>query len=247
MSCKSARRTAGLGGAAPEKNPSPIFTNPVGLLYLQSVFVQMFGEPVTNPMGWDRAEVSELGQVETGNTPSREVDEYYGNFIEWIKSDNITLESMYLTRSREMLSNKGLVEGRSVEAGSVLITCIAGSLSSIGNVALTKKRVSFNQQINAISPHEDVDPNFLYGLMLFAKPIIQANATEAMKKMITKSKLEEIVLYKPPLPLQQRFAAVAARYERLCGQQREALRQAEHLFQTLLHRAFRGELGQGDV
>ena len=185
----------------------------------------MFGEPVTNPMGWDRAEVSELGQVETGNTPSREVDEYYGNFIEWIKSDNITLESMYLTRSREMLSNKGLVEGRSVEAGSVLITCIAGSLSSIGNVALTKKRVSFNQQINAISPHEDVDPNFLYGLMLFAKPIIQANATEAMKKMITKSKLEEIVLYKPPLPLQQRFAAVAARYERLCGQQREALRQ----------------------
>lgn len=49
------------------------------------------------------------------------------------------------------------------------------------------------------------------------------------------------------MPLQQRFAAVAARYERLCGQQREALRQTEHLFQTLLHRAFRGEPGQGNV
>jgi len=40
-------------------------------------------------------------------------------------------------------------------------------------------------------------------------------------------------------------AAIAARYERLRAQQREALRQAEHLFDTLLHKAFRGELGEG--
>jgi len=31
--------------------------------------------------------------------------------------------------------------------------------------------------------------------------------------------------------------------ERACHQQDESERQAEHLFQTLLHRAFRGELG----
>ncbi len=59
-----------------------------------------------------------------------------------------------------------------------------------------------------------------------------------MKRMITKGKLEELVLIKPPLTLQQKFAALVELVERLRAAQREALRQAEHLFQTLLHRAF---------
>lgn len=46
----------------------------------------------------------------------------------------------------------------------------------------------------------------------------------------------------PPLPLQEKFAQIVQTFERLRTQQREAERQAEHLFQTLLHRAFRGEL-----
>lgn len=212
--------------------------------YLQAVFVEMFGDPVTNPKGWDRATVKELGKVQTGNTPSREVPEYYGDHIEWAKSDNILSDEMFVERSREMLSKKGMSVGRVVEAGSLLITCIAGSLTSIGNAAIVTKRVSYNQQINAISPSRDVDPLFLYGLMLTAKPLVRAHATEAMKKMISKSSLEEIVLYKPPLPLQERFAAIARRHERLRGQQREALRQAEQLFAALLGRAFRGELGE---
>jgi type I restriction enzyme S subunit len=42
----------------------------------------------------------------------------------------------------------------------------------------------------------------------------------------------------PPLPLQQEFAALVERVDHLRAVQREALRQAEHLFQTLLHQAF---------
>ncbi len=42
----------------------------------------------------------------------------------------------------------------------------------------------------------------------------------------------------PPLPLQEKFAVIVQRFERLRAQQREAERQAGHLFQTLLHRAF---------
>jgi hypothetical protein len=36
---------------------------------------------------------------------------------------------------------------------------------------------------------------------------------------------------------------IVHKFERLRARQREAERQAEHLFQTLLHRAFRGESG----
>jgi hypothetical protein len=46
----------------------------------------------------------------------------------------------------------------------------------------------------------------------------------------------------PQLPLQQQFAHIVQRFERLRAQQREAERQAEHLFETLLDRAFRGEV-----
>ena len=44
----------------------------------------------------------------------------------------------------------------------------------------------------------------------------------------------------PPLPLQQKFATLVQEVERLRALQRESLRQAEHLFASLLHRAFRG-------
>ncbi len=210
--------------------------------YLQSVFLEMFDDPVLNPREWKRARVAELGKVQTGNTPSRDEPENYGDFIEWIKSDNITNDEMFVAISREMLSEIGLEKGRFVEPGSILVVCIAGSPTTIGNVALTNRKVAFNQQINAVTPNKDVDSIFLYGLFRLAKPLVQRSTTLGMKRIITKSKFEELFLIKPPLPLQQKFAQIVQKTERLRAQQRESERQAEHLFQSLLHRAFRGEL-----
>jgi type I restriction enzyme, S subunit len=206
--------------------------------FLTAAFLELFGDPVANPRGWERARVCELGDVETGNTPPRETTAYYGSAIEWIKSDNISLAQMHPSNATERLSEKGIEVGRTVETGSLLLTCIAGSETSIGNVVLTDRRVAFNQQINAVTPHRDVDPQFLYGLFLAVKPMIQRNTTLAMKRMITKGKLENLVLIKPPLPLQRKFAALVERVERLRAVHREASRQAEHVFASLLHHAF---------
>lgn len=212
----------------------------LGDSYLGSVFLEMFGDPVSNPMGWERAQIADLGKVQTGNTPSREIPEYYGDYIEWIKSDNIIDGEMYIDKSREMLSELGLVKGRFVDTNSVLVTCIAGSPTSIGNAALTNRKVTFNQQINAVTPRNDVDPIFLYGLLRIAKPLVQRSTTLGMKRIITKSKFEKLLLIKPPLTEQEEFAQVVQRYERLRSQQRESLRQAEHLFASLLNSAFDG-------
>jgi hypothetical protein len=54
--------------------------------------------------------------------------------------------------------------------------------------------------------------------------------------------IKEFCIMIPPLSQQQQFAAIVQRFNRVYKQQREALRQAEHLFQTLLHKAFQGEL-----
>jgi type I restriction enzyme S subunit len=58
--------------------------------------------------------------------------------------------------------------------------------------------------------------------------------------------MPKIKIYIPPLPLQEKFAQIVQKHERFRTQQREAQRQAEHLFQTLLHHAFRGELTSSD-
>jgi type I restriction enzyme, S subunit len=206
--------------------------------FLPAAFREKFGEPRTNSNKYPRALIEELGAVSTGSTPPRERKEYYGNDVEWIKSDNITLSDIYPSKALEGLSVAGERVGTVVEPGSLLVTCIAGSIASIGNVVLTDRRVAFNQQINAITPHADVDPLFLYALMLVAKPLVQRGATEAMKKMITKGKLEELLLFKPPLPEQQKFAEAVAVWSRMRQTCQESLRQAEHLFQTLLHQTF---------
>jgi type I restriction enzyme, S subunit len=72
----------------------------------------------------------------------------------------------------------------------------------------------------------------------------QARRT-AVQFNINTEQLSSIDIPLPPLPLQQKFAQIVLKFERLRAQQREAERQAEHLFQTLLNQAFEGNGGLG--
>ncbi len=175
---------------------------------LRATFFDLIGDPTANPRGWPERSVSEIGIVTTGNTPDRSVNAYFGNAIEWIKSDNINTSGHWLTTAREGLSTQGMRLARIVPEGSTLMTCIAGSPSCIGNVAMADRRVAFNQQINAITPKDDVDPKFLYLLLLFSKARIQATSTNSMKGMVSKGTLEKVRLIWPPKSLQDRLVQV---------------------------------------
>ena len=207
----------------------------------QSLFLDMFGDPVTNPKAWAVRPLSTLGKVVTGNTPSRDVPEFYGNAIEWIKSDNVNTPHYYLTEAREGLSEAGKAVGRVVPAGSILVTCIAGSPECIGNAAMADREVAFNQQINAFIPNE-LDPHFAYAQIVVGKKLIQSASTNGMKGMVSKSRLESIELITPPLPLQQTFATRIQAIEALKAQHRAALAEADALFAALQQRAFAGGL-----
>ena len=62
--------------------------------------------------------------------------------------------------------------------------------------------------------------------------------TETTIPHISPTEIQSFAFHLPPLPLQTRFAELVERHERLRAVQRESLRQAGHLFQSLLHRAF---------
>jgi type I restriction enzyme, S subunit len=214
---------------------------------LRSLFLEMFGDPVTNPKGWDVKPLSELGRITTGNTPSRAVDAYFGDDIEWIKSDNINTPSHYLTRATEGLSAQGRSVGRTAPAGSTLMTCIAGSPDCIGNVALADREVAFNQQINAVTPHDGVDHRFLYVLLLVGKRLVQAASTNSMKGMVSKGKLEEVQVPAPPPQDQRRFGETFDRVLRMSQRQEGALRDSEVLFAAAVQRAFSGQLSSAEA
>ena len=207
----------------------------------QSIFSEMFGDPVTNAMGWPTEAIAEIGEVITGNTPSRGRSDYYGDFIEWIKSDNINSPSYYLTTASEGLSESGKRVGRTAPPLSILVTCIAGSPDCIGNSAMADREVAFNQQINAFLPRL-VDPHFAYVHMIVAKRLIQEASTSGMKGMVSKSRFEKIRLIVPPLPLQQTFATRIQAVEALKTTHRAALAELDALFASLQHRAFAGTL-----
>ncbi len=201
----------------------------------------MFGDPVTNPKGWPLKRIGEFAKVVTGNTPPREIPEYYGSAIEWIKSDNVNTPHYFLTKAAEGLSESGMAVARTAPAGSILITCIAGSPDCIGNSAMADREVAFNQQINAVEPRIG-HAHFLYAQIRLGKRLVQAATTGGMKGMVSKGRLEQVKLMFPPLELQRelaiRLSAAAACRDCQVASQSEL----DELFSSLQHRAFRGEL-----
>ena len=188
----------------------------------QAIFYDMFGDPIENPKRWEVKPLENIGKIVTGNTPSRLVKEYYDSpFIEWIKSDNLSNDFMYASKAKEYLSESGALKGRVLPIGSVLVTCIAGSISTIGTASSIDRKVAFNQQINAIIPNEHIVQTLylLYTIRLMGG-VIRANATNGMKHIITKSVFEKIPFILPPLALQQSFAEKIQSIEK----QKEAIR-----------------------
>ena len=164
----------------------------------------MFGDPIDNPKSWIMVPLGTRCEIITGNTPSRAEAKNYGKFIEWIKSDNINTPCTFLTEAQEYLSEIGFQKCRFVEAGSLLMTCIAGSVNCIGNVAVADRRVAFNQQINAIVPNED-EVLYLYWVMVLSKRAIHRTINMALKGILSKGQLSKMAFPFPPVELQKQF------------------------------------------
>jgi type I restriction enzyme S subunit len=209
---------------------------------LPGLFHEMFGDPALTGNRWPKVPLKKLGTITTGNTPSRKNLAFFGDFIEWIKTNNIDAASGIVTRAAEGLSETGTSQGRIVPAGAVLITCIAGSRNLIGDAAVVDRDVAINQQINAFIPNANSDSAFICQQIRALKGVIQKRATGVMTGIVNKSTLGNISIISPPLRLQKQFSARAAEIRALEADQAANRNRLDNLFQSLLHRAFQGEL-----
>lgn len=204
---------------------------------VKSRFIELFGDPRSNPNNYDKKRLGDTCNVITGNTPSRSVDAYYGDYIEWIKTDNIVAGRLNPSFATEKLSEEGMSVGRIVDENAILMVCIAGSIASIGRVCITDRKVTFNQQINAIEP-QNYDVIFLYVLLQISKEYLVEDINMALKGILSKSRLQDKEFIVPPIEDQRVFAAFVAQTDKSKLAVQENLQELETLKKSLMQEYF---------
>lgn len=211
--------------------------------FLRSVFLEMFGDPVTNPKGWERCKFEDLTDMVTYGLTVR--PEYIDDGIplisaKEIRSGTINLEicSRISEADLDALSSKARPN-----YGDILFS----KTGSIGHCALvdTVEPFAITQNAARVVPNSKrCVSHFLLGLLRtkyfynLANKEAKGNAVKDLQLGVMKS----FLVYAPPLELQKKYSEI---FQKFTGQsllQEEALRQAAKSFNSLNQKAFLGEL-----
>jgi type I restriction enzyme S subunit len=162
------------------------------------------------PEGWRDATIGTVGRIVTGTTPPTGDRTYYGGDIPFVAPGDLG-RGKYVCSSEKTISERGLTVCRPVSKGATLFTCIG---STIGKLGLADRLLATNQQINAVVPNTDNDPEFVYYQLAYIAARIAQMAGSHAVPMISKSQFaaEKIVL--PPLPEQRRIAQMLSTWDR---------------------------------
>ena len=118
---------------------------------LQSTFLDMFGDPVTNPKRWMVSCVGDVTQMGTGSTPSRNQKSYFGGSIPWVKSTEVNWGTV--TTTSECLSSDGVKAARLklYPKGSIVLA-LYGQGRTRGKCAVLGINATINQACCALVP-----------------------------------------------------------------------------------------------
>lgn len=158
--------------------------------------------PFDIPDTWAWARLKDISDTQTGTTPSTSNPNNFGDFIPFIKPGDIM--NGRVNYCNQGLTKEGIKSGRLINAGSILMVCIGGSL---GKCVLTDRNVSCNQQINTATPYQSILPLYLYYSLdsdYFYKTA-KDNATGTATPIINRGLWENILIPIPPKAEQERI------------------------------------------
>ncbi len=188
--------------------------------------------------------LGDLGEITTGNTPSRKIPEFFGGHQPWVTPGDFN--GRLIIRGREFLSERGISEGKArvVPAGSVLVVCIG---ATIGKLALAACDLGINQQINSVffNPIK-ILPDFGYWACRALVPDILNNASKNTLPIINKGRFSKLQIPVPNLVVQEKIASRLNTAEAAISEMRreyiEAASPSTALREAILRKAFAGEL-----
>lgn len=191
--------------------------------------------------GWVTKKLMQLGEIQTGTTPSTSNKDFYGDFIPFIKPPHFNVDGS-IEYENSGLSKKGLEKGRLIKENSILMVCIG---ATIGKTGINIIPVSCNQQINAFTPNPNLCPKFFYYLLsssVFFDKVIR-NSSQATLPMINKTKWQNLeVSYPESLEEQKQIVALLdkafAAIDQAQANIEKNIENAKELFQSKLNDIF---------
>jgi len=191
--------------------------------------------PFQLPSNWMWLRLGQVGRTQTGGTPKATHSHHYGSFMPFIKPGNI-VDAKIEFYDRTGLSEDGAkLLGRTAPSDSILMVCIG----TIGKCVRVDRAVSFNQQINSISPFRPIGK---YVEKVLRARYFQRLAWELSSSttlaILNKGKWEKIPVPLPPENEQHRIVDKVDELMALCDtleqQQEESIEAHEALVEALL-------------
>ena len=209
----------------------------------QSLFLDMFGDPVKNEKGWEIRKMEEISLKITDGT--HQSPKFLKEGIPFLLVSNIVNNKINY-KTNKFISEEDfetLNKRTPIEIGNILLT----SVGSYGNPAIIESQMkfAFQRHIAFIKPnHSMINYHFLFHFLKsdLIKREIDKKVKGAAQKTYNLVELKKLRIILPPITLQNQFAERVAMIEAQKQQAQLELAKSEELFQSLLQRAFKGEL-----
>ncbi|PTM59614.1 restriction endonuclease subunit S [Desmospora activa] len=219
---------------------------------VQSVFLEMFGDPVKNHFRWHLVEFKELGAWKSGGTPSRKQNHFFKGDIDWYTAGE--LNEMFLKGSKEKISLEAInhSSAKLFEPGSLLIGMYDTAAFKLG---ILEKVSSANQACANLTPDTSLlNVIWAYTNFKIMRPYYLSQRRGVRQKNLTLGMIQSFKTPLPPIHLQNQYAKLLMEIQSQKSLKQKQLDKLEENFQSLLQRAYRGELsfstdqeGDGDA
>ena len=211
----------------------------------KALFQASLKEMLEPKEGWEEKMLKELGQTQTGTTPSKSDKDNYGDYIPFIRPSEIDYDGSGRIEynSALKLSKKGADNGRVFDAHSIYMVCIG---ATIGKVGYGERTISCNQQINILTPNSSVNYKFAYYAMkndgFQQKVIKEGTSSQATLPIINKGKWEKLSISYPPISEQQSIVetldSLKSKVDRLQENYDKISQECDALKQAILRQVF---------
>ena len=211
----------------------------------------MFGDPVTNPMGWEERHLPDLVSKRKhalkrgpfGGALKKEI--FVPDGFKVYEQKNVIYDDFDIGSYFIKTSDYERLVPFKVSSNNLLISC-SGTIGRIAAVPLHAAPGVMNQALLKIDLDESIMLNsFFLGLwrsQSFEQQVLGMTHGTGMKNMKSMAELKGINFFVPPPNLQHRFAAIVESVEHQKASQRAHLAELDTLFASLQSRAFRGDL-----
>ena len=209
---------------------------------VKSRFVEMFGDPETNPMEWEMHSIGELAtDVRYGTSKPASVDGEYT----YIRMNNMTYEGgLDLTDTKRITLDDKELDKALVHYGDLLFNR-TNSRDKVGKTCVFKldEPMVIAGYIIRVRLCDDIEPEYLstYLNTSHAKRLLREMAHGAVNQAnINAKEMQSIVVPVPPIELQREFLAFVAQVDKLKFETQQAIDKLQMLYDSLAQEYFSG-------